>query len=615
MHHIHDGYNRAVLKGGFMAKMKVCLSVFIISMALFSLTAPNGWAVRDGGYDVTSSLWAKAVLQVATTPVTPVTLKWKLVGTDITPSGDQVISGYFYADPNDFAYGSQYNPEVFVKIYIAKNGWCNIAYNHVTVDNVTVSSALNYNGQPNKTGSVTLSSRLAEHQYNGVNIDHSLSASGMEIGSDSSLISPLASTATGGGYVINSGLWAKAVLQVATTPVTPVTLIWKEVGIDTTKTGARVVSGYFYADPATFAYGSEFNPEVFIKIYIDPNGWANIASNHVTVDDVIVSSSYQYNGTPSKTSTISLKSSGKRLAEHSYTGVIIESSQSVEEKVSSLMGTLTTSGDVLTPLTNELNAIIGAISDPTSTVPLTITPPVDQINLENPPATISVRLNYGNGYTATDGATMTGSLAINITGLTMSSTGISLNIAVSADQIKRNGVLVLDCDLNLSASLVPAANNQLAADLTLNIISMDTPAGSVSGQIVVDVPAVDISAGTFQPITISFDDFVTERLNITSGALVISSPSADNFQLAANLTTNEGTISGTLLLDMTDASQSVLNSTGDFQLEDYTLDVNALVFKPDVCSSYPVSGNVIIEYGAETHTMTFTGDCDSYQFQ
>lgn len=50
----------------------------------------------DGGYDVTSELWAKAVLQVAGSPVT---LAWKIVGADITPSGDQVVSGYFYADP------------------------------------------------------------------------------------------------------------------------------------------------------------------------------------------------------------------------------------------------------------------------------------------------------------------------------------------------------------------------------------------------------------------------------------------------------------------------------------------------------------------------------------
>jgi hypothetical protein len=599
-----------------MARKNVFGSLFIIFVVLFSLAPSKGWAVRDGGYDVTATLWTKAVLQVATTPVTPVTLKWKVVGTDITPSGDQVISGYFYADPNDFAYGSQYNPEVFVKIYIAKNGWCNIAFNHVTVDNVSVYSAHNYSGSANKTGSVALTSRLAEHQYDGVAIDNSLSAGTMGTSYDSASIPPLASSATGGGYIINSGLWTKAILQVANSPVT---LIWKEVGVDTTATGARVVSGYFYADPNNFAYGSEYNPEVFIKIYIDPNGWANIANNHVTVDDVAVYSSYQYNGTPNQTGTITLKSSGKRLVEHTYTGVIIENLQSVAEKVSSLMETISTSGDVLTPLTGELNVIMNAISNPTtSTVPLTITPPINQIDLENPPSTIHANLNYGSGYTAADGATMTGSLDINITGLTMSGTGttrtIAMTITVSADQIKRNGVLILDCEVSLSANIV-SANDLLSADLSIIITSMETPAGSVSGRIDVDVADLNTATGTFQPITITFDNFVTERLSITSGTVLIAALGAKDYQLTADLTTNEGEISGSLQLDMTDATQTVLNSVGDFLLGGYTLEINTVVFKPDVCDSYPVSGNVVIEYGTEIHTLTFTGSCDSYQFE
>jgi hypothetical protein len=122
----------------------------------------------DGGYAMTSTLWAKTILQPSTGPVT---LIWKKVGMDITPSGDQVVSGYFYADPKDFAYGSQYNPEIFVKIYIAKNGWCNIAFNHVTVDNVSLFSAHNYAGSPNQSGTAGLASRLVEDQYDNVIID------------------------------------------------------------------------------------------------------------------------------------------------------------------------------------------------------------------------------------------------------------------------------------------------------------------------------------------------------------------------------------------------------------------------------------------------------------
>ena len=260
--------------------------------------------VVDGGYNVTADLWCKGVLQV---PGAPVILKWNMVGADLTPSGDQVISGYFYADPNDFAYGSVYNPELFVKIYIATGGWCNVAFNHVTVDPVTVYSAHHYTGIATQTGSATIDSRLVQHEYTGVSIDTSKQSSGGTSGSAGAL-----------GYTLGSNLWSNAVLQVAGNPVT---LIWKEVGTDTTPSGAKVISGYFYADPATFAYGSAYNPEVFVKVYIDPTGWANMAFNHVTVDPVSIDSAYQYAGAAEQSGSVTLNG---RLQEHAYTGVPIQ---------------------------------------------------------------------------------------------------------------------------------------------------------------------------------------------------------------------------------------------------------------------------------------------------
>jgi len=273
----------------------------------FHITQLNGATPdneKDGGYFVTPELWTKAVLQV---PGAPVRLKWKAVGTNLTPIGDQVISGYFYADPDDFAYGSEYNPELFVKIYIAKNGWCNIAFNHVTVDNVTVYSAHHYTGEAQQVGTTLLTKRLVEHPYNGVSIQNTAQAAGVG-----------ASASIDAGYPLTSGLWAKAILQPA---LGPVTLIWKEVGTDMTPSGDKVVSGYFYADPGAFAYGSEFNPEVFVKIYIAASGWCNIAFNHVTVDNVSISSAHHYAGSANQTGTASLAS---RLVEDSYEGVSVK---------------------------------------------------------------------------------------------------------------------------------------------------------------------------------------------------------------------------------------------------------------------------------------------------
>ena len=293
-------------------------------LVLLAVSITDGFSASDVGYDVTADLWAKAVLKPTSGDVT---LIWQMVGAAITPSGAQVISGYFYADPADFAYGSPFNPEVFVKIYIDPGGWCNIAFNHVTVDNVEVSSAHNYESDPgdgdpgdaklvgntikarlvsgaDQSATITTRNRLIEHEYTGVSIDNTLISSGLSEGA--------AVSAGDGGYVLSSDLWSKAVLQV---PGSPVTLIWKEVGSDTTPSGDRVVSGYFYADPANFAYGSAYNPEVFVKLYIATSGWSNMAFNHVTVDDVTIYSANQYAGTPNKTETISLNG---RLKEHQY---------------------------------------------------------------------------------------------------------------------------------------------------------------------------------------------------------------------------------------------------------------------------------------------------------
>lgn len=142
--------------------------VLIQFFAMIFVLQTVGLAAQKDGYHLTSSLWAKAVLDVSGSQVK---LIWKLVGKDITPIGAQVVSGYFYADPNDFAYGSQYNPEVFVKVYIDRNGWANIAFNHITVDDVIVYTAHNFERIEDKTGRITLNHRLEEHQYDGVTLE------------------------------------------------------------------------------------------------------------------------------------------------------------------------------------------------------------------------------------------------------------------------------------------------------------------------------------------------------------------------------------------------------------------------------------------------------------
>ena len=294
------------------AYLIICVALTVVSALCHPVHAS-----QDGGYDLTSTLWAKAVLEV---PDFPVVLKWKMVGSDITENGDQVISGYFYADPADFAYGNTFNPELFVKIYIDINGWCNIAFNHVTVDPVTIYSE----HRPldaaavSKAGSATLTGRLVEHQYDGVTIDTTLTVP--DDGSDPC-------------DLYSADLWAEAHMQISETVSSK--LIWRTVGKAVTPSGDQVISGYFYALPEEVNDGSFQNPEMFVKIYIARNGWANIAFNHVTIYDIGISSAHHYSGQADQTGTISLT---RRLLEHQYDGVFAASGQNACDITVSVQG-------------------------------------------------------------------------------------------------------------------------------------------------------------------------------------------------------------------------------------------------------------------------------------
>lgn len=263
------------------------------------------------GVVAVDNIWIKAVLKPTWTG--NVTLRWRKGGEDVSPAGDKSVWGYLYAGPKDFPYGSLSNPEVFVKIYIASNGWKNIAFNHVTVDKVDVFSALDYNGQHDQKGEISLDNRVVAHSYDPVgNPTPSTSAGSLFSGwacYPSVEFFPIRDS----GYGATKDLWIKAVLKPAWT--SHVTLRWQKGGEDVSPAGATTVWGYLYADPADFPYGSESNPEVFVKIYKAENGWQNIAFNHVTVDDVDVFSALSYDGKVDQQGTISIKN---RIAPHPY---------------------------------------------------------------------------------------------------------------------------------------------------------------------------------------------------------------------------------------------------------------------------------------------------------
>lgn len=290
---------------------QVSLPAFALSQVIkFYRT---GTEAPTTGYCVTEHLWIRAVLKPSWVP--HLDLRWVKGGEDISSAGDRTVWGYFYADPKDFPYGNANNPEVFVKIYIAANGWQNVAFNHVTVDDVDVYSAYDYQGSYHQKGTVTLQQRVIANAYDTGTSTAPPRESRRSAPSPipKASMTRMPSGSTSGWFQATSHLSIMAVLKPTWMP--HVTLQWRQKGIDTSVAGDTTVWGYFYADPDAFPYGSPSNPEVFVKIYLANNGWQNIAFNHVTVDDVDVFSAYDYDGKADQSGTISL---GSRVAAHPY---------------------------------------------------------------------------------------------------------------------------------------------------------------------------------------------------------------------------------------------------------------------------------------------------------
>lgn len=90
---------------------------------------------------------------------------WRQGGQNSTARGDQVVWGYFYADPNTVSWGSRENPDLFVKIWFDVGGAVFVDFFHVSVPDIEVYSELPNNGSYDNRGTTILPDRFIEHRY------------------------------------------------------------------------------------------------------------------------------------------------------------------------------------------------------------------------------------------------------------------------------------------------------------------------------------------------------------------------------------------------------------------------------------------------------------------
>jgi hypothetical protein len=129
---------------------------------------PSGYLPTGNptGYSTINDLRIGAIINTEEKgSIGPIDALWRLGGQDITSRGDQVVWGHFYASPSDVTWGSENNPDLFVKIWFDVSGRTDVNFFHVSVPDIQVYSDLPDDGTYNQKGTTIMDNRYIRHEY------------------------------------------------------------------------------------------------------------------------------------------------------------------------------------------------------------------------------------------------------------------------------------------------------------------------------------------------------------------------------------------------------------------------------------------------------------------
>ncbi len=247
----------------------------------------------SGGYLPTPDTWIKAVIH--TEDRGAINAVWKQGGDKTLKRGDRVIWGYFHASPQDVTWGDENNPDIFVKIWFDVSGRVDVNFFHVSVPDIEVSSCIKTveNCHPG-LAKTTKEKRYARHTYrpkegtkdNPELLNTPTLSSGKVQGNPKHYGLPFYQVELGSIFQLDGGKTIEGV--------------WHEGGSGTTPRGDQVAWGYFYANPQDVEWGSEQNPEIYVKFWYDKAGnRIDVNFFHVSAPNINVYSgrSGSYSGT------------------------------------------------------------------------------------------------------------------------------------------------------------------------------------------------------------------------------------------------------------------------------------------------------------------------------
>ena len=269
---------------------------------------------------------------------------------------------------------------------------------------------------------------------------------------------------------------------------------------------------------------------------------------------------------------------------------------------------LTAGTDVMSSV---LNQILGTGSGGTCPQ-VTVNPPLETLNINSLPPAITLTASFGNGCVpsgTTD--TVSGQVVLAITNLAIGSTSISLNYALTATNLKRNGQVILNGAVSGNIALTPSGSN-LDLNASVNFNNFQVANSIIQGGMTIGGTNIDLSAllgGTAGSgdITITLNNLTVAGYTVTSGTLTMHS-TGSVFQVVANLNTSQGTMNMTLTIQSPSSTRVIISTTTPGTIAGYAVTLNNVTMD-STCSNNPLAGSVTVAQGGSSVTKTFSATC------
>jgi len=277
----------------------------------------------------------------------------------------------------------------------------------------------------------------------------------------------------------------------------------------------------------------------------------------------------------------------------------------LEADIVAYMAMITSAGE-LSPMMDEITTLLGEIMNGDPSV-VTITPPLQTLDIANLPSAINITANFGTGYTPAESlAVYTGQAVINITNLAFSETGITANAAMAATDVRRDGELVLAGAMTLDINVGMSGSN-MSAVIPVTFSNLQSLDYQINGGATLTLPSISGEGQLLAPATITFNQLTSRDFNL-SGTVDLTQ-TANGFDAMLDLDTHEGPVSGLIWLTQNQQEQQIISTPDTMTAGAYTVDINEVIMDSETCPDLPTGGNIVISGAGETKSLVFNSNC------